>query len=258
VQNDIDGNNEKGKKYKPGQYFVLRFDFSTMNASPNPAEANQDVIERLNSSIKIFYQTYAAYLGEDVADLCQNIDSTRPQTCLENCAILVQNALSRARKQKNEQLAGIRGIYVLVDEYDAFANNYLESLNTVENAPENTAADQTFRSFWSTVKSISSRGWIKKVFITGISPLSLSALGSAFNVARNLSFHRDLAGLCGLTYPDLEDVLREIEDGKAPGRLSEMTRIFNGYHFCRSEKVGTVYNTEACLAYFSLSLMEAI
>jgi hypothetical protein len=116
---------------------------------------------------------------------------------------------------------------------------------------------------------------IKRIFITGISPLSLSGVGSAFNVARNLSFHRELAGLCGLTSSDLEAALREIreadkhddddeyeydeddkhdkndEDDKPDKHkhLSEMTKCFNGYHFCNYEKVETVYNTETCLAY---------
>jgi Predicted AAA-ATPase len=231
----------------------LKFDFSTINASANLTVANQNLITRLNSSIEKFYQTYAAYLGEDVADLCQNIDSNCPNTNLDECARLVQNALSRARKQKNEQLAGIQGIYVLVDEHDAFANNYLESLNPAEpykTTLENIAVERTFRSFWYTVKSLGSQGCIQKVFITGISPLSLSAFGSSFNVTRDLSFHQDLAGLCGLTYSDLEDVLREIENCEAPNHLSEMTKSFNGYHFCRNKKVGTVYNTEMCLAYF--------
>ena len=96
------------------------------------------------------------------------------------------------------------------------------------------------------MKSLSSRG-IQKVFITGISPLSLSGVGSAFNVARNLSFHQDLAGLCGLTSSDLQAVLKVI--GQDQKLLSEMTKSFNGYHFCRNEQVETVYNTETCLAY---------
>src|SRR2546429_8013854 len=96
------------------------------------------------------------------------------------------------------------------------------------------------------VKLLCTQG-IRKVFIAGISPLSLSGIGSAFNVARNLSFHQDLAGLCGLTSSDLEAALKEIgEDDK---HLSEMTKCFNGYHFCKNKTVETVYNTETCLAY---------
>jgi Predicted AAA-ATPase len=250
MQKDIDGNNENGKKYKPGQYFVLRFDFSTIQASPDLAEANENLIVALNSSFQKFYKTYAAYLGEDFTSLCGNIDSKRPSESLRNCNELVQAALSR--EEDNEELDDVRGIYLLVDEYDAFTNNYLETPNMAEphkTTLDSTAVEYTFRSFWSTVKSLCSQK-IERVFITGISPLSLSGIGSGFNVARNLSFHPHLAGLCGLTSSDLETVLEEIcKDDKHDKHLSEMTKSFNGYHFCRNKTVETVYNTETCLAY---------
>jgi hypothetical protein len=249
VQNDIDGKNKNGEKYKPGRYFVLKFDFSSIQASPDLAEANQNLIVALNSSFEDFYEKYATYLDDNVTSLCGNIDSKRPHVILQKCNRLVQHALSRARKEKNEQLAGIEGIYLLVDEYDAFTNNYLEPPNIVEphkTTWDGTAVGETFRSFWSMVKMLYTEG-IQKVFITGISPLSLSGVSSAFNIARNLSFHRDLAGLCGLTFSDLEATLKEI--GKDDKHLSEMTKCFNGYHFCRKKRVETVYNTETCLAY---------
>jgi hypothetical protein len=261
VQNDIDGKNEKGKNYKPGRYFVLKFDFSPIPASPDLAKADRNLIKSLNFSFKNFYETYAKYLDDDVTSLCGNIDIERPSISLQKCNRLVQRALSQAQKQKNEQLAGVQGIYLLVDEYDAFTNNYLEPPNTVE--PHKTALDgspveETFRSFWCMVKLLFTVG-IEKVFITGISPLSLSSIGSAFNIARNVSFHQDLAGLCGLTFSDLEATLKEIgedhkydkhdEDDKPDKHLSEMTKCFNGYHFCRKTGVETVYNTETCLAY---------
>jgi len=94
-------------------------------------------------------------------------------------------------------------------------------------------------------------GIIRKIFITGISRLSFSSVGSGLNVLRNLSFDRDLAGLCGLTHSDLGDALKGIcKNPEDCNRfLSEMTECFNGYHFCKDEKVKTVYNTETCLAY---------
>jgi hypothetical protein len=248
VQNDIDGENPKRKKYEPGQYFVLKFDFSTINVA-NLEKADRSLIANLNSSLEDFYETYATYLDDDVTSLCGNIDSKRPNLSLQVCNRLVQRALSRARKEGNEQLAGVRGIYLLVDEYDAFTNNYLEPLNIAEphkTTLEGTTVGETFRSFWSMVKLLCTQG-IKRIFITDISPLSLSGMGSAFNVARNLSFHRGLAGLCGLTYSDIKAALKEI--GKGDKYLSEMTKYFNGYHFCSTEWVETVYNTETCLAY---------
>ena len=244
------------EKCKPGQYFVLRFDFATIPTSPDLEEANRNLIVALNSSFRKFYKTYATYLGEDFTSLCGNIDSERPNESLRNCNELVQDALSR--EEDNKELNDVQGIYLLVDEYDAFTNNFLESLNTVEPQKivwNDTKVGQTFRSFWSTAKSLCSQG-IQRVFITGISPLSLSGIGSGFNVAIDLSFDPHLAGLCGLTSSDLEKVLEEIckhdkhNKPKTPGEhLSEMTKSFNGYHFCMHETVETVYNTETCLAY---------
>jgi hypothetical protein len=94
-------------------------------------------------------------------------------------------------------------------------------------------------------------GFIRRVFITGISPLSLSSVGSSFNILSNVSFDRDLSGLCGLTTPDVEDALKKIcmEPYDRDLVLSEMIESFNGYHFCKSEIVKSVFNTETCLAY---------
>ena len=244
MQKDIDE-----RKVNPGQYFVLKFDFSKINARPDLTEANETLTKFLNSSVKTFFRTYTAYLGGNFTDLCQNIDSNEPNLSLQRCAESVQDAIGQ-----DERLACIEGIYVLVDEYDAFPNNYLDPPKTVggQVAWEDTAVGRTFKSFWSTIKSLcGTEGIVRRIFITGISPLSLSNLGSAFNVTRNLSFNRALSGLCCLTHSDLEDAVKGIykESESCNDFLSEMTKSFNGYHFCNDESVETVYNTESCLAY---------
>ena len=250
MQKDIDERKARKEKYvEPGQYFVLKFDFSQINPHPDLTEANETLIKFLNCSLETFYGRYTAYLGGNFTELCQGIDSKRPNLSLEECCRSVQRAI-----KNDEQLAGIEGIYVLVDEYDAFPNNYLDPPKTAGEpkiAWEDTAVGRTFKYFWATIKSLGAEGIIRRIFITGISPLSLSTLGSAFNVTRNVSFHRDLAGLCGLTYSDLEGALMGIyKDREACyDFLSEMTKFFNGYHFCKGKTVETVYNTETCLAY---------
>ncbi|KIX08774.1 uncharacterized protein Z518_03431 [Rhinocladiella mackenziei CBS 650.93] len=244
VQKDIDE-----RKVIPGKYFVLKFDFSIINASPDLTEANKALVKSLNWAIEDFYDQYAAYLGGNFTDLCQLIDSEDPNSSLENCAMVVRNAI-----EQDDRLAGIERIYVLVDEYDAFPNNYIKPPKTVREPGvdwDDTQVGRTLKSFWSTMKSLCAEGDIRRIFITGISPLSLSSLGSAFNVTKNVSFNKNLAGLCGLTYSDLEDALKGIyEDPEVyNGFLSEMTKFFNGYHFCKDKTVETVYNTETCLAY---------
>jgi len=137
------------RKVKPGQYFVLKFDFSQVRSSPNLTEANETLIKFLNFSLEEFYETYAAYLARDLADLCQNIDSEEPNISLRRCAESVRGAI-----EKGGRLAGIEGIYVLVDEYDAFPNDYLELQQTTGEPKidwEGTAVGFTFKSFWFTV-----------------------------------------------------------------------------------------------------------
>jgi hypothetical protein len=96
---------------------------------------------------------------------------------------------------------------------------------------------------------------IQKAFITGIAPLSLTGIGSGFNVATYLSSDEDVAGLCGLTRVDIEAALKEIYGSDLEAyrkHLSDMTTYLNGYHFCNEKTVETVYNTETCLAYLQV------
>ena len=142
---------------------------------------------------------------------------------------------------------------MLVDEYDAFSNDYLDPYKTT--TWEGTAVEQTFKSFWSTVKLLIGTDGISRAFITGISPLSLTDISSGFNVARNLSFDQDVSGLCGLTRTDIEAALKKVcgsDINAYNNHLAVITRYYDGYHFCDQKTVETVYNTETCLRYLQV------
>ena len=49
----------------PGQFFVLRLDFSSVNISPSIDEANLFLKDTIAESFETFYETYTTYLGED-------------------------------------------------------------------------------------------------------------------------------------------------------------------------------------------------
>jgi hypothetical protein len=138
---------------------------------------------------------------------------------------------------------------VLVDEYDTFINDYLEPNSHL--TLNGTPAGSNFKSFWNTLKTLWQGGDIPRIFVTGISSLSLTDVASGFNVSQNLSFDENLAGLCGLTRMEIEAALRSIcsSDDDVNYHLSYMTEYANGYHFCRSKTVDSVYNTETCLEY---------
>jgi hypothetical protein len=122
----------------------LKFDFSATDRSSNHVEAGRFLKNNINASLLDFYCTYAMYLGEDVDKLSRNIDPETPADNLKRCVRLVEEALSNGPKNGHEQLAGVRGIYLLVDEYDAITNGFLEPYNIPW---QGSAIERVFTSF---------------------------------------------------------------------------------------------------------------
>ena len=154
-------------------------------------------------------------------------------------------------KRRYGSLQGIHGMSLLRQRFDQVNNLELDGTDWGV-----TPYEITFRSFYTTVKSMLAH-WIQRTFITGISSLTFSSIRSAFNVTRDLSFHKDVTGLCGLTSLDIQAALKMIcgPDLKAyQDHLSSMTEYYNGFHFCRDRSVALMYNTESCLAYLQVEL----
>ena len=110
--------------------------------------------------------------------------------------------------------------------------------------------------FWSTVKACRTMDYgIKKVFITGVTPLLLSDLTSGFNEQQSKSFDRDFSTICGLTRSDIQGALRAVygDEEKVETHLKELALYANGYHFCPELAVDTVFNTQAALLYLQVS-----
>jgi hypothetical protein len=115
----------------------------------------------------------------------------------------------------------------------------------------------TFSSFWANVKSCMTTGAIRKCFITGVLPVSLSHLTSSLNISRNISFKKEFFGLCGLTHSDIYATLKllcRLDPSCTPQRhLERMRTYLNSYHFCRYDNVPRVFQTNNCLEYFQVS-----
>jgi hypothetical protein len=220
----------------------LKFDFSLSDYSSNIEEAGHFLKDSISQSLETFYETYSTYLGEDANELCKNLIPEKPVYNLRRCVRLVQKVLS---KKRNEQLASVQGIYLLVDGYDTFTNKFLQP----DTGYCGSAVDLVFTSFWLAIKALMELNGIQEVFVTGIAPLSLASLGS---ISTNVSSDEDMAGLCGLTRADIEAALETLcgSDNDAYKRhLQNMITYLNGYHICNQKTLESIYNTETCLAY---------
>jgi hypothetical protein len=96
----------------PGQFFILKVDFSLLNRSPDIAKANQSLEETIADSSRVFYKTYSTYLGGDGKELLENIAPQSPARSLHRCVDLVQQAISKARDSGEERLAGVQGVRI--------------------------------------------------------------------------------------------------------------------------------------------------
>jgi hypothetical protein len=120
----------------------------------------------------------------------------------------------------------------------------------------NSEPFNVLKAFWSTVKAGGTSDYgIKKVYITGVTPLLLSDLISGANDQENISFSPRVSTICGLTRSDVLGALRVIcgNEEEVQKHFKELQHYTNGYHFCQQRCVEPVFNTQTALSYLEVS-----
>ena len=102
---------------KPGQYFILCFDFSSIDHASNTVDLK--LKEYIATSLEDFYDTYAMYLDGGASVHSGKINVGNPATSLSNCVKLVRQALAKG----NKQLADIKGVRMDCSNLFCFTNS---------------------------------------------------------------------------------------------------------------------------------------
>ena len=153
---------------------------------------------------------------------------------------------------------GIR-LYGLIDEYDNFANTILSQQG--EDAYRTfTHGGGFYRNFFATLKAGTEQGALRRLFVTGVSPITLDDVTSGFNIGRNISLDPRFNELTGLTEAEVRDVLERYRDLGAFAQdvdeaLDIMREWYDGYRFARTSKT-TLYNTDMVLYYLDKALSD--
>lgn len=227
-----------------GAYLVLSLDFSSVNASGGQETLIRTFFEVVRSGIEDVLIRYR----ERIPDLSR-LDS-RLATYQDADALML--AFLR--------LVGALGhkVYVLIDEYDHFANRLLS--DGEDELYESIVRGTGFvRSFYAALKTGTGTGALARMFVTGISPIMLDDLSSGFNIINHVSQHTRLNALAGFTRADVERAVDETladnpllrEDPRLGDRerlLEKLEQHYNGYRFSPSA-VESVYNSDLVL-YF--------
>ena len=157
--------------------------------------------------------------------------------------------------------AGDHGIplYVLIDEYDNFANTILAYHGT-EAYQSFTHGGGFYRNFFATLKDGAgqSDGGLERMFITGVSPITMDDVTSGFNIGKNISLHSEFNDMLGFTEEEVRNLLEMYRDygvfnQDVEAALAVMREWYNGYRFAKSAQ-GDLYNTDMVLYFLDESM----
>ena len=140
-------------------------------------------------------------------------------------------------------------IYVLIDEYDHFANELLAF--DFSNFKNIVSKNGFVRKFYEILKEGTHSGIIDRMFITGVTPITLDSLTSGFNIASKLTTDVRFNELFGFTKEEVIAVVNGIgmPAEETPFALQELAFWYNGYLF-NADAAGRIYNPDMIL-YFA-------
>jgi hypothetical protein len=144
-------------------------------------------------------------------------------------------------------------LYVIIDEYDNFTNQLITG-HKDQLYHELTAEDSFLKTFFKTLKEGRKTGAIVNVFITGVLPITLDDLASAFNIAIFLTLNPTFEAMLGFTQAEVDHLLDEIYHDYTidPGTRGQVDMVikshYNGYHFVNPQ--GEALYNSTILMYF--------
>ena len=97
-------------------------------------------------------------------------------------------------------------IYLFIDEYDNFTNNILANEEHLERYRNQTHGEGYLRRFFNTIKGAAGSA-LGRVFVTGVSPVTMDDLTSGFNIGTNYSLTPQFNEMTGFTEEEVREML---------------------------------------------------
>ncbi len=217
-----------------GKFQVLYLDFSQVGGSIEQLE------DKFNRYCKImldsFISTYREYYSEDFVRKVQDAPDATDKLILIN------------DESKKLNLA----TYLIIDEYDNFTNTVLnEQGEDVYWAI--THAEGFYRDIFKKFK-----GTFDRIFITGVSPVTLDDVTSGFNIGWHISTKEEFNQMLGFSTEDVRDLFTYYKDNNLirpdadiEAIINEMKPWYDNYCFAKGalETQSRVFNCDMVLYY---------
>lgn len=209
-------------------YSILRFNFSGIDTSTEEATI-KGFRREVASSIEVFINKYNLNFYVNKEDEAENI--------LDNLfkAFYIQKPQGR--------------IYVIIDEYDHFANELLGFYP--ERFKVLVSKNGKVRKWYEILKK-GTETIVDRIFITGVAPITLDSLTSGFNIGKDISQDVRFNEMMGFTKEELIQILNkeEIPLEEQEKIIPIMKENYDGYKFSlKAQK--EIYNSNMCLYFLS-------
>ena len=218
------------------KYLVLYLNFAVINADLGNYRRAMD--EQCNTAFNDFCETYRQYLPDGTKEE-MNTKTGCPEQ-LEYLCRAIRNV-------------GVK-IYLFIDEYDHFTNNILTDAARLDEYKGETHGTGYLRTFFDTIKAGTDLS-IERVFITGVSPVTLDDLTSGFNIGTNYSLSYGFNEMVGFTEQEVREMLTYYSQQYGFNHsVDELIEVMKPYYdnYCFAEEAygeTTMYNSNMVLSF---------
>ena len=221
------------------RYVVLYFDFSAMKQALPTLESE--------------FEGYCAIQLEDALERNRDLfdEAARRDILAEHSIGAKLAALFQHVRDHDIPL------YVLIDEYDNLANTILSEPGA-EADRAFTGGGGFYHSFFGTLKAGTAEGGIERLFVTGVSPVTMDGVTGGFNIAANISQRPEFNEMLGFTEGEAQVMLETYRKAGAireevEEALATMREWYSGYRFAETARED-LYNTNMVLYYLNQSI----
>ncbi|MGM9707797.1 MAG: AAA family ATPase [Prevotella sp.] len=233
-----------GKNPTPNhnKYLVIYLNFAVVNADLGNYRSALDAI--CNTEFNYFCDVYEQYLPKGIKE-----EMNKKNGCVEQLDHLYREARKTDAK-----------IYLFIDEYDHFTNHILSDAARLNEYKGETHGTGYLRTFFDTIKS-GTYSSIERVFITGVSPVTLDDLTSGFNIGTNYSLDYGFNEMVGFTEAEVREMLTYYSQHfEFHHTVDELIETIKPYYdnYCFSEEAygeTTMYNSNMVL-YFLFKYID--
>ena len=151
-------------------------------------------------------------------------------------------------------------LYLIIDEYDNFTNTILSTYGT-EAYQKATHGEGFFRFFFNVIKAATtgSEQALKRMFITGVSPITLDDVTSGFNIGSNFTTDPQFNGIVGFSETELRTMLTYYkEEGTLKAEVEDLITMmkpwYDNYCFAEETLDESMFNSDMVLYFLSTFL----